>query len=151
MNAMNEKEFRNGVMPRAQLSMMASQLAVDKATQKNAKEFAGFELMEAKTVIEVLKDAGTPAAPLNEDGKDFIEKLKCAAGNEFDKLYMHAELTNHEYLRDLAESYLGHAGGKTTPAEKETQHLATLALFAFKEHVALTKRIYVEVNAHQAR
>ena len=35
-------------MPRAQLSMMASQLAVDKATQKNAKEFAGFELMEAK-------------------------------------------------------------------------------------------------------
>jgi hypothetical protein len=31
---MNEKEFRDGVMPRAQLSMMASQLAVDKTTQK---------------------------------------------------------------------------------------------------------------------
>jgi putative membrane protein len=41
---MNENEFRNGVMPRAQLSMMASQLAVDKATQKNAKEFAVLRL-----------------------------------------------------------------------------------------------------------
>jgi putative membrane protein len=142
---MNEKEFRDGVMPRAQLSMMASQLAVDKATQENAKEFAGFELMEAKTVIEVLKDVGTSASPLNEDGKAFIEKLKSAPGNEFDKLYMHAELTNHEFLRDLAQSYL-ETGEKTSPSEKETKHLATLALFAFKEHVALCKRIYGEVN-----
>jgi hypothetical protein len=56
-------------------------------------------------------------------------------------------LTNHEFLRDLAESYLENAGGETSPVEKETQHLATLALFAFKEHVALTKRIYGEVNS----
>jgi predicted outer membrane protein len=138
---MDENDFRNGVMPRAQLSKAASQLAIDKATQKNAKEFAGFELMEATTVIDVLKDVGTPTAPLNEDGKAFIEKLKSASGNEFDKLYMHAELTNHEFLRDLAESYLKKAGG-----DKETRHLATLALFAFKEHVALCKRIYGEVN-----
>jgi predicted outer membrane protein len=101
--------------------------------------------MEAKTVIEVLKDVGTSVSPLNEDGKAFIEKLKSASGNEFDKLYMHAELTNHEFLRDLAQRYL-ETGEKTSPAEKETQHLATLALFAFKEHVALCKRIYGEVN-----
>jgi putative membrane protein len=138
---MNATDFRNGVMPRAQLSMVASQLAVNKATQKNAKEFAGFELMEATTVIAVLKDVGTPNAPLNEDGKAFIEKLESASGNEFDKLYMHAELTNHEFLSDLAESYL-----KSTDGDKETRHLATLALFAFNEHVALCKRIYGEVN-----
>lgn len=138
---MNETDFRNGVMPRAQLSMAASQLAVDKATQENAKEFAGFELMEATTVIDVLKDAGTPTSPLSQEGKSFIEQLKSASGNEFDKLYMHAQLTNHEFLRDLAERYLANAGG-----DKGTRHLATLALFAFKEHVALCKRIYGEVN-----
>ncbi len=115
---MNEKEFRDGVMPRAQLSMMASQLAVDKTTQKNAKEFAGFELMEAKTVIEVLKDVGTSVSPLNEDGKAFIEKLKSASGNEFDKLYMHAELTNHEFLRDLAQRYL-ETGRKLLPPKRK--------------------------------
>jgi hypothetical protein len=88
---MNENEFSNRVMPRAQLSMMASQRAVDKATQKNATEFAGFE---------VLQDKGTPVPPLNNDGKAFIEKLKSAARNEFDKPYMQAQLTNHEYLRE---------------------------------------------------
>src|SRR6266480_1387883 len=115
---MNKKEFRDGVMPRGQLSMRASQLAVDKTTQKNAKEFAGFELMEAKTVIEVLKDVGTSVSPLNEDGKAFIEKLKSASGNEFDKLYMHAELTNHEFLRDLAQRYL-ETGRKLLPPKRK--------------------------------
>jgi predicted outer membrane protein len=99
--------------------------------------------MEATTVIEVLKDSGTSAPPLNEEGNAFIEKLKSTSGNEFDKLYMHAELTNHEFLRDLAQDYLKSAA----PAEKPTRHLATLALFAFKEHVALCKRIYGEVNS----
>lgn len=139
---MNENDFRNGVMPRAQLSMAASQLAVDKATQENTREFAGFELMEATTVVDVLTDLGTPPNPLDQDGKAFIEQLKSASGNEFDKLYMHAELTNHEFLRDLAENYLKDAKG-----DKGTRHLATLALFAFKEHVALCKRIYREVSS----
>jgi predicted outer membrane protein len=146
-SAATEKEFRDGVMPRAQLSMMASQLAVDKATQTNAKEFAGFELMEATTVVNLLRDLGTVAPPMSEDGQTFIEKLGAASGSEFDKLYMNAELTNHEFLRDLAKSYLENSRGKSSQAEKETQHLATLALFAFNEHVALSKRIYGEINA----
>ena len=87
----------------------------------------GFELMEAKTVIDVLKDVGTATPPLNADGKAFIEKLKSASGNEFDKLYMEAELTNHEFLRDLAERYLK-SGDKSSPAERGTKHLATLSL-----------------------
>lgn len=134
-------------MPRAQLSMKASELAVNKVSQANAKEFAGFELMEAKTVIEVLKDVGTATPPLNEEGNAFIDKLKAASGNEFDRLYMQAELTNHEFLRDLAQRYLGGSGDKGSPAERGTKHLATLALFAFKEHVALCKRIYGEVSS----
>ena len=142
----NEESFRTGIMPRAQLSIQASQLAVDKATQRNAKEFAGFELEEAIAVVKVLTDMGTPVAPVNEDGNAFIEKLKAASGNEFDRLYMEAELTNHEFLRDLAKSYLGNGVERTTAAEKEAQHLATLTLFAFNEHVALCKRIYGEVN-----
>jgi len=58
---LTEENFRNGVMPRAQLSIQASQLAVEKATQSNAKEFAGFELEEAIAVVKVLTDAGTMA------------------------------------------------------------------------------------------
>ncbi|MDO3641323.1 DUF4142 domain-containing protein [Mucilaginibacter sp. L3T2-6] len=145
--SLTELDFRNGVMPRAQLSKMASQLAVDKATQKNAREFAGFELEEATAVVKVLEAVGTTAPPMSADGKAFIEKLKNASGNEFDRLYMQAELSNHEFLRDLAKDYLGHSAGRTSAAEKETTHLATIALFAFDEHVALCKRIYGEVTA----
>ena len=142
---LTEKEFRDGIMPRAQLSVLASRLAIDKATQKNAKEFAGFELLEAETVVKLLADMDTAVVALNEENKGFIEKLKAASGNEFDRLYMEAELSNHEFLRDLAKNYLEGANGKNS--EKETQHIAMLALYAFTEHVALCKRIYGEVIA----
>jgi hypothetical protein len=76
MTLVSSKDFRTGVMPRAQLSMQASKLAVDKAVQKDTKEFAGWELMEAIAVINVLKDAGTPVSPMGEEGRAFLEKLK---------------------------------------------------------------------------
>lgn len=142
-----EKDFCNSIMPRAQLSAMASKLAVDKASQKNAKEFAGFELLEAETVVKLLQDLGTEAAPVKADAMAFIAKLKAATGNEFDRLYMEAELSNHEYLRDLATNYLAAARSRNDPAEKETRHIAMLAEYAFIEHVGLCKRIYGEVSA----
>ncbi|MBV4358690.1 DUF4142 domain-containing protein [Pinibacter aurantiacus] len=146
-SSVTAQEFRSGVMPRAQLSMMASQLAVDKATQKNAKEFAGFELMEAITVIDVLKDVGTPTPPLSQESQAFLMKLKELEGDEFDKTYMQAELSNHEFLRDLAQDYLSSTDETTSASEKETKHLAKVALYAFKEHVAMSKRIYGELTA----
>src|ERR1700761_746460 len=54
--AANEKDFRMGVIGPAELSLATSQIAVNKATNKNAKEVAGFELTEAIAVTGVLKD-----------------------------------------------------------------------------------------------
>src|ERR1700759_4143558 len=48
-----EALFRMGVIGPATLSLMSSELAVKKATQANAKEFAGFELREAIAVSTV--------------------------------------------------------------------------------------------------
>lgn len=145
-SSVTEAGFRTGVMPRAQLSILASQLAVDKATQRNAKEFAGFELEEAIAVVDVLRSFDTPAPPANDEATAFIARLKTTSGNEFDRLYMQAELSNHEWLRDLATSYLGTPADRSA-ADKEVRRIATLALFAFHEHVALCRRIYGEVQA----
>ncbi|MGI4869682.1 MAG: hypothetical protein ACRYFX_00735 [Janthinobacterium lividum] len=41
----------------------------------------------------------------------------------------------------LATSQIDSAG-KTTPAESQTRHLATLALATFKEHVAITSAFW---------
>ncbi len=145
--AANEKEFRMGVIGPAELSLATSQIAVGKATNKNAKEFAGFELTEAIAVTGVLKDLGTPVPAMDAKAKATLNKIKMAKqGSEFDKAYIQAQLENHEFLRDLAQNYLKATAGKPGAAENQTRHLATLALAVFKEHVAITTSILHELN-----
>lgn len=145
--ATNEKEYRMGVIGPAELSLATSKIAVNKATNKNAKEFAGFELTEAIAVTSVLKDLGTPVPPMDAKAKATLAKIQTAkVGLDFDKAYIQAQYENHVFLRDLTENYLKNAAGKTSPAESQTKHLATLALAVFKEHVAITSRILGELK-----
>jgi predicted outer membrane protein len=145
--AANEKEFRMKVIGPAELSLATSQIAVGKATNKNAKEFAGFELGEAIAVTGVLKDLGTPVPPMDAKAKATLEKIKSTpAGPEFDKAYIKAQLENHEFLRDLAQNYIS-KGKMAGAAENQGRHLATLSLAVFKEHVAITSRILKELGA----
>lgn len=145
--AANEKEFRQGVIGPAELSLATSQIASTKATQKNAKEFAGFELTEAIAVTTVLKDLATPVPAPDAKAQATLAKIKSTpAGAAFDKAYIQAQYENHVFLRDLATDYLKNSAGKTSPAESQTRHLATLALATFKEHVAITKRILGELG-----
>ncbi|MEO8108795.1 MAG: DUF4142 domain-containing protein [Ginsengibacter sp.] len=144
--AVSEKEFREGVMPRAQLSKLACEIALEKTTQKNVKEFAGWELMEATTVINVLKDLDTAAPAMSKDAEDFLKKLKGLNSNDFDKEFMAAELSNHEFLHDLAQDYIDGADDRSSE-EQDIWHVANLALFAFTEHIGLCKRISGEVSA----
>jgi putative membrane protein len=145
--AANEKEFRMGVIGPAELSLATSQIAVNKATNKNAKEFAGFELGEAIAVTGVLKDLGTPVPAMDAKAKATLEKIKSTpAGPEFDKAYIKAQLENHEFLRDLAQNYVS-KGKLAGAAENQGRHLATLSLAVFKEHVAITSRILKELGA----
>ena len=144
--ASTEKEFREKVIGPANLSLLTSQMAVDKATNENAKEFAGFELGEAKAVTAVLTDLGTVVPEMDSKANDTLEKIKQAGeGEEFDKMYIDAQLENHEFLRDLAKDYLSHTDG-ASPAENQGKHLATLSLAVFKEHVDITTRIKAELE-----
>ncbi len=145
----NEELLRLAIIGPAELSLVTSQLAVEKATNKNTKEFAGFELTEAVAVTTVLKELGTPVPTPDAKAKATLEKLKSAEkGAAFDEAYITAQLENHEFLRDTAEDYLKRTeGSKENKAEQQTQHLATLALATFKEHVAITKRISGELKA----
>ena len=141
-DAQNEEEFRMGVIGPATLSLITSEIAVIKATNKQAKEFANFELLEAIAVTTVLKQLNTPVPPMDAAATATLNKIKSAAkGQAFDKIYITAQLKNHEFLRDLANVYLKNSKGQTSVAEMHGQHLATLALPTFKEHVVHTKNI----------
>lgn len=144
----NEALFRLGVIGPATLSKAASKIGVDKATEKYTKDFAGYELVEAIAVTEVLTDLGTPTPELDAKGKETLAKLEAAPkGPEFDKAFMTAQLENHKFLRDHAEDYLKYPHDKKDPAENQTIHLATLALNQFKEHVAICKRVLGDMKA----
>ncbi|MBO9727106.1 MAG: DUF4142 domain-containing protein [Chitinophaga sp.] len=139
-SSVTPKEFREGIMPRAQLSKGACEIALLKATNKSVRQFVEWELMEAKTVIKVLEDAGTTVLPLAPKAIDFLDKLKSLSGNDFDKEFMQAQLSNHEFLRDLAANFIN-GYDKQTTGKQEIGHLSNLALFAFTEHVGLSKNI----------
>lgn len=141
-----EDLFRKGVIGPAELSKATSEIAKDKAKNKNAKEFAGFEYAEAVAVTAVLKDLNTPVPSMDAKAKDTLEKIKSLSGAEFDRVYITAQLENHEFLRDHAMAYLKNSEGKSSPAESHGRHLATLALATFKEHVAICERILGELR-----
>jgi putative membrane protein len=147
MNPSNAKEFAMAVIGRAELSLVTSKIAVDRASKADAKEFAGFELTEAIAVTSVLKDLGTSVPTMTAKAKATLEKIKnSSAGHEFDKAYIQAQYDNHVELRDLTEAYLKHpAPPKSDMAEGQGRHLGTLSLAVFKEHVMITKRILGEL------
>lgn len=149
LNPSNVKEFGAAVIGRAELSLVTSKSAVDRASKPDAKEFAGFELTEAIAVTTVLKELDTPIPTMTAKAKATLEKIQNApAGPEFDKAYIAAQLENHIELRDLTQAYLGHpAPPKSNMAESQGRHLGTLALATFKEHVLITQRISEELQA----
>ncbi|WP_426130921.1 hypothetical protein [Pararhizobium sp. PWRC1-1] len=141
-------QFYSTVIGRAEISLATSQIASEKATQKNALEFAGFELGEAITVNMVLKDTGAMGPGMDASADGMVEKVTSAAkGKAFDKAYIALQLENHEYLRDLADAFIHNSTGVTDPAELQGRHLSMLMLAVFKEHVAICKRISNELGA----
>jgi putative membrane protein len=136
------EQFRTGVMGPATLSAAVSQIAVDKATRADTKQFANFELREAIAVTAILKGLNTPVPPMDSVGQALLDTLRLTpVGADFDKTYITAELANHEFLRDLADSYLANSTKNGNAEEKHTRDLATLAITSFKEHVVLSKNI----------
>ncbi len=147
-NAMNEAQFRKGVIGPATLSRVTSEMGVDKATNAHAKEFANFELREAIAVTTVLANLKTPVPPMDATAKATLAKIQNAsAGSEFDMAYMQAQLENHEFLRDHTVTYLKNSSGATSMAEMNGRNLATLALATFTEHVQICKDILAELKA----
>jgi len=146
-HAMTAKQFGMGVIGPAVLSRITSEIAVDKATNPAAKEFANFELREAIAVTTVLNQMGIPNPPMNATAKATLAKIKSSQGAAFDKAYITAQLANHEFLRDLAETYLKNSQGHTSMAEMHGRHLAMLSLATFKEHVVHTKNILGDLKA----
>jgi putative membrane protein len=142
-------QFAAQVIGRAELSRLTCEIAVKKAHRDDAKEFAGLELMEANTVLKILKELGTPLPLMAPEAQATLAHIREAkAGYDFDKAYISAQHDNHVFLRDLAAAYLKNADTNSPNAdERHGEQIASLGHFAFTEHVVLTNHILKALTA----
>lgn len=147
-----EADHQQNTMRVGSLSLAASRIAVQKASNAQAKQFAQFEVAEQETIGEILKSmqganittgqgAVTNAeaeAHLDDKGKAALKKLQDAkAGAEFDKEYIKAQIDGHNELLNIQETYIG--SGKV----REEVNVAKLARGQIKEHLTLLNLIKV--------
>jgi hypothetical protein len=142
------QQYAAQAIGRVELCRAASQAAMEKATRPDVRELAGYELMEAKAIISVLRELGAPAPQLGPDAKAALEMVtNSSKGNAFDRAYITAQCENHAYLRDLTAAYLESADSRPSdPQERQGRQLATLALCSATEHAAAANRISREIR-----
>lgn len=139
----NEAQFRAAMIGPGTLSLMESQLADDKASNRKVREFAMFETDEQNALGTILKELNTPAPAPTAADEATINKLQAAhKGKQFDKAYIKAQIEGHQKLKAITDSYLQNADtSSANPKEIEARHLAIFARAAIKQHIANTKEI----------
>jgi putative membrane protein len=139
-----EKKHADDTKKIGSLSLAASRVAVEKASDPMVKEFAKWEVAEQETIADILKsmemdgkaegalkpptDAEVEAM-LDADGKSSLEKLKSASGKDFDKSYVAAQLDGHKMLLTIQEDYL------KVGQNREHLSVTKLARGQIKEHI----------------
>jgi putative membrane protein len=148
-NVRTVQQYAAQAIGRAELARAASEAAMEKATRPDIRELAGYELMEAKAMISVLRELGASAPQMAPEARGVLDMITSSSkGNAFDRAYITAQCENHAYLRDLTAAYLENSDPRTSDArERQGRQLATLALCTFTEHAATANRISRDLRA----
>jgi predicted outer membrane protein len=129
-------------------SLAISRIALGKLKHPMGRQFAGFETAEQEGVADVLKARMAPGtrpsgavapptdadleAALDDDGKAAAAKFRdMAAGPEFEKAYIQAQVEGHRKLLGIQDAYLGVADDETETA------IAKLVRGRIQEHLTI--------------
>jgi putative membrane protein len=139
-----EKKHADETKKVGSLSLAASRVAVETASDPMVKAFAKWEVAEQETIADILKSMETDGkaegtlkpptereveAMLDAEGKASLDKLKAASGKDFDKAYVSAQLDGHRKLLTIQEEYL------TVGENREHLSVTKLARGQIKEHI----------------
>lgn len=127
------------------LSLATSRVALEKASDAMAKQFAKWEVAEQETIADILKtmESGSMKAEgalhppseaeveamLDAEGKQKLADLKGMSGADFDKAYVTAQLDGHKKLLTIQEDYL------KVGQNREHLSVAKLARGQVSEHI----------------
>lgn len=136
-----DTNWRFSVTSLTTLSKQMSQIAVSKATNRQIRQFATFELEECIALVDVLADAGIgePAVAMQDEAALFNMK-NAAAGRTFDEHYLHSQLQLHERLEIITKTYLKQVS-HSSPKDSLTRRFGVLTLATCREHLCLLQQI----------
>ena len=150
-----EKKHADDTKKVGSLSLAASRVAVEKASDPSVKEFAKWEVAEQETIADILKSMEMDGkaegalkppsdseveAMLDAESKAALEKLRAASGAAFDKAYVKAQLVGHKKLLSIQEDYL------KVGQNREHLSVTKLARGQIKEHIDHLDRLKSKVG-----
>lgn len=119
-------------------ALQSSELALRKATRPEAKAFAGFEIVEQRTMLEALRVAGLqPPDPVALDAEkaQILGQLRGLEGAAFDRAYIATQASGHGELLQLHQALARRA---PQPAQRA---LSTLATAAIQQHMMMLQEM----------
>ena len=122
----------------------AAEIAMDKVQNDMARRFAQLEIGEIDAVVAVLTGIGAPQPPAPEQlpgakGELIAQLRDTAAGPEFDRLFVQAEITGHEEGLAIQQPLSGQAE-ITVPVAT-----AKLAEESIKSHLAILQGLQMSL------
>lgn len=145
--ARNAREWRANLAQFGTLSLMASEMALRKASRDEVKIFANFEATEQRGVAEILAEMGTRPPALDAASRAIARQHEIAEGVEFDRVYARAQLETHGKLLALQQSLISNTERNARGDERTARYLAKLAIPAIQEHIAHAQALVALLGA----
>jgi len=140
---MNGEDYRNQTLAAGTFSLETSRDALNKAQNPMVKEFAQLEVSEQETIAAILTMAAnmTPPALPPEKTTQLQQIQTMAAGPDYDRAYVDAQIAGHQELLGIQQSI-----SAMTQLSVEVV-TAKLAEQAITSHLAMLNHIREQLTA----
>ena len=139
-------EWAMGIAAPGQLSMLTSQIALNKTKNPDIRDFAKFEVAEQQTVATIISEMGLTKPPVSPADQAVLDKLNAAqAGMEFDRAYLQAQIDGHTMLNTVTDAYLANSKA-ATETEIPSRHLAMLANATIDSHLETSQKLLARLK-----
>ncbi|KZK76988.1 hypothetical protein PsAD46_04812 [Pseudovibrio sp. Ad46] len=133
-------DYTNKTLTISPFSLAISEMATMKASNPLVRQFAELESEEQTAVSKVIESTGATPPPRPAALEDIYKKLEAENGEDFDRLYISAEITGHE---DLLKVQSPESGKKPVNVDVAT---ATILVAFIHTHLAMLAEIRKQIG-----
>jgi len=140
---LGQGQYKAKTLMAGTFSKQTSQMAISQATHPKVQEFAQFEAAEQTTIAQALTNMNNPPpAPLDAQHAALLKQLQGQSGKAFDAAYVQGQITGHQELLAIQQSYLNAA-----PTDRDYKHVAMLSRTVIQMHLTMLQDLQNTLNA----